>query len=176
MTPMAMNKGLAAMLALTVLAACSEMQSPVQPGPIALAPVQPQPPAVPPAATSELILSNLDVVAIPFIRPSDGKPLFWYEPRFRLTENSGLSGATVKRVIVSLSWDEGDAYGQDCWNTPIRLAPHGVSEAFGDNHSALGRCAPGIARGEEASVVSIQVEYTDDAGGQGIAFGNAFRK
>ena len=173
---MAMNKGLAPILAFTVLAACSEMKSPVQPIPVAPAPAQPQPPAAAPAAASEVILSNLGLEATPFVRPSDGQRLIWYAPRFRLTENSGLSGATIKQVMVSISWDEGDPFGQDCWGTEIRLAPHGVSEAFGDNRDALGRCTPGKASREEASGVFIAVVYVDDAGREGIAYGHAVRK
>lgn len=170
------NMGLAPILAFTVFAACSEMESPVRPIPIAPTPTQPQPPAVVPAAVSELILSNLGLEVVPFIRPSDGQPLFWYSPRFRLNENSGLSGATIMRAIVSIGWDEGDPFGEDCWGTEIRLAPHGVSEAFGDNLSALGRCAPGIARREQTSGVFLEVVYADDAGREASAFGHAVRR
>lgn len=158
------------LLLLTLLGGCDDGASPT--GPIPQAPAAPQPPAVMPAV-AELTVSNGRVETTSGVF-SDGRRWWKYSPRFRLTERSGLSGASITRVIVTPYYDDSEQVGEGCWGQQIRVEPGRVSEAFGDNAGLLGDCAPGIARGKEFRAFQIEVVYADDEGRTGSVFEDVY--
>ena len=95
-------------LALTLLAGCGGA-SPVSPGE---------------SKAAKLVLTDLSVIATRLVDP----PVWAYDPRFRIIETSGRSGAVIKKVRVA---------------TPVTVAPLDSIALRGPQAEALDVVAPG---------------------------------
>jgi len=98
--------------------------------------------------------------------PSRQAQRFTYEPRFRLRETRGLSGASIENVFVGFSDGGGDNTGPSCLG-PLRLEPAGTLDTFFSDFKELGYCAPLIDGTSGTPEVHVIVTFIDDAGVKG---------
>jgi hypothetical protein len=131
-------------------------------------------PTSPPVAATIVSLASLaieDAYAI----GGQGQDSYVYEVRFRLREQGGRIGATVKEIAVSnphLRPGErtSKAIGSEsCWGTELRVPPGGMLDTFYTDAGAewLGYCWVGIDALPGVSSLGLEVFFKDDAGVQG---------
>jgi hypothetical protein len=107
-----------------------------------------------------------------------GGPLF--NPRFRLTETSGKSGATIQHIQSSANGIVTHDTGSECWTAPIRVRPGATLDLFDSGSASLGDCAPSFAARADPTQIKVVVTFTDDEGRGGsveattTATGNGF--
>jgi hypothetical protein len=142
-------------LALTLLAGCGGA-SPVSPGE---------------SKAAKLVLTDLSVIATRLVDP----PVWAYDPRFRIIETSGRSGAVIKKVVISapfpVAWPDSVAYesNEDCWRIQVRVDAGGTLNAF-YAPGVLGWCFPEFTSSpaEPLPSLGVTVTYVDDDGGTGV--------
>jgi hypothetical protein len=137
-----------------------------------------------PPVRATLALSELSVVVSRFAQHDT---VYWgYEPKFRVAETSGGTGAVITAVRVAAPfpvsppdsiWEE---TSEACWRNPLRVEAGGTLEAFniepwtdgGWTKGGLGYCAPSLAsyRDEGLPSVVITVTFTDDNGNHGAVW------
>jgi hypothetical protein len=96
-----------------------------------------------------------------------GGPLF--NPRFKLTETSGKSGATIQHIQSSANGIVTHDTGSECWTAPIRVRPGATLDLFDSGSAGLGDCAPSFAARADATQIKVVVTFTDDEGRNGSA-------
>ena len=148
-------------LALTLLAGCGQ-GSPVSPAGDA-------------GTGVTLVLTDLSAIATRF--PNLDPPLWGYDPRVRIVETSGRSGAVIKTVVISapvpVLAPDTFAYetGEGCWRIQVRVEAGGTLNAFfgAPDSGVLGYCAPEFTSipAEPFSSLVVTVTYLDDHGGTG---------
>jgi hypothetical protein len=92
-----------------------------------------------------------------------------FNPRFKLSETSGRSGATIKHIQSSVNGAVAHDTGSDCWAAPIRVRPGATTDLFDSGSGTLGDCAPSFAGRADATQVKVVVTFTDDEGHNGSA-------
>jgi hypothetical protein len=128
-----------------------------------------QPASAPPAPPAAVAVARLEVsnFTATVVTPTKASDPFWYETRFRLTETTGVSGATIQRVKAAIAGGDSDETGPECWRTPIRVEPGGTLDVFDTGWRSLSYCAPGTSSRIEVSPVSVTITFADDFGGIG---------
>jgi hypothetical protein len=94
-----------------------------------------------------------------------GGPVF--NERFKLTETSGKSGATIQKIESLVNGTVTHNTGPSCWNGPVRVAPGATLDLFDAGRDTLGTCAPSFSGYSDAARVTIVVTFTDDEGRSG---------
>lgn len=156
-------------LALTLLAGC-EQASPVSP---AGSVDGGQGTAAPASVPASLVLTDLSVKVSRFEQLGT---LYWgYEPRFRIIETSGRTGALIRSVVVrapltvaapDTQWEE---TGESCWGRKVRVESGGTLLAFSVepySTGGLAYCAPFLSSlaAQGLPSVWVVVTYVDDNG------------
>ena len=115
-----------------------------------------------PDVLANLKLSDLAVVVV--ADDHEGKRTYSYAPRFRVTETSGVSAATIIGVEVAVAGGELQRVDEKCAGV-VRVGPGASSDAFGaDWWDSLLYCTPDFTSTEPVPFVSIGVSFKDDAG------------
>ena len=85
---------------------------------------------------------------------------FWYEPRFRLRETGGKSGATIQQVGFA-----GEALGPDCLGS-LRVPPGEILDTFhtGEVAETWGYCALFGGGSTESPELQLVVWFKNDGG------------
>jgi hypothetical protein len=94
-----------------------------------------------------------------------GGPVF--NERFKLTETSGKSGATIQKIESLVNGTVTHNTGPSCWYGPVRVAPGATLDLFDAGRDTLGTCAPSFSGHGDAARVTIVVTFTDDEGRSG---------
>jgi hypothetical protein len=92
-----------------------------------------------------------------------------FNPRFKLIETSGKSGATIQHIQSSLNGAVTHDTGSECWTAPIRVRPGATLDLFDSGSASLGDCAPSFAARADATQIKVVVTFTDDEGRNGSA-------
>ncbi len=92
-----------------------------------------------------------------------------FNERFKLTETSGKSGATIQKIESSVNGTVRHSTGPGCWTAPIRVAPGATLDLFDAGWDTLGNCAPSFSGHSDAARVTIVVTFADDEGRSGTA-------
>jgi hypothetical protein len=126
-------------------------------------------PARPPVPVASLIIELASVIVHPTYTPPNGRPFFGYEPRFRLRETAGISGATIENIFVGFADGGGDNTGPLCWRDPLRVPPGGTLDIFHTDEGSnwLGYCAASTGGHSDTPEVHLVVSFTDDEGRMG---------
>ena len=159
-------------LAMTLLAGC-EQALPVSP---AGSVDGSQGSGVAPIVTANLVLTDVSAIAF---RPSPSDDAYhddkyWgYDPRFRIVERSGRSGAVIKKGRVSApfpvtppDWFTHET-GEGCWRIQVRVEAGGtLNTFFGEPPGVPDRCAPEFSSTpvEPLPSLEVAVTYVDDSG------------
>ena len=149
-------------LALTLLAGC-ERASPVSPA----GSVDGGQGNAAPERGATLVLTDLSVIATRLVDP----PVWAYDPRFRIVETSGRSGAVIKKVLIFAPFpvappDSGNyETSEDCWRIQVRVEARGTLNAFYEP-GVLGWCFPEFSSSpaEPLESLGVTVTYVDDSG------------
>lgn len=147
-----------AIMALTAAAAAcgDQVAVPIPPTPIRL-------PAPAPAVSSA-------VLEISSLRATDMTPLgngdFLYIVRFRLSELTGKSGATITDVETSTA-NSRSITGPGCWRGVVRVAPGETLDLFDTGWVPRSYCAPEVDSPAAVFPMSLVVRYMDDEGRAG---------
>ena len=158
--------------ALTLLAGCDKA-SPVSPGGSVDGG---QGNGAPASVPAKLVLTDLSVRVSRFDQL--GTTYWGYDPRFRITETSGRTGAVITSVVVKApfpvappdtQWEE---TGDFCWRSTVRVEAGGTLDAFFVDPYAPGGlyyCAPFHSSLAPQGLPSILVTviYADDHGARG---------
>ena len=102
--------------------------------------------------------------------------VLWGEVRFLLRETSGVSGATVREVVVPGGGDPSDPA---CWGRELRVPPGGTLDTFytDDGVRWLGYCGPwGITAAQPRDPITVIVRFYDDEGRLGSVEATVTRK
>jgi hypothetical protein len=94
----------------------------------------------------------------------DRSGTFLFKPRFKLTETSGKSGATIQNIRSSMNGIVTNNTGSSCWTTPIRVRPGATLDLFDSGSDRLGHCAPSFAGPADTARITMVVTFTDDEG------------
>ena len=118
---------------------------------------------MPQPAVAALAFEEESVIVSPD-RYADG--MFDYEPRFRLREVQGVSGATIQNVFVGDAPGSGDNTGPGCWRDPLRVPPGGSLDTFYTDAGWkwLGYCGPFSGGKSETPKLLVVVSFSDDHG------------
>ena len=158
------------MLVCALLANCSPTPASLTPSPLPAAAAPSVPASLPRAS---VVIEQLSVLVQ---RNQRGDP-FLYEPRFRLRETGGQSGATIQNVAVIGMTGDSDNTGPSCWRDTLRVPPGGILETFYTDAgvNGLSYCAPSSSGATETVVLRVVVTFTDDDGRSGVVEATARR-
>ena len=100
------------------------------------------------------------------VYPQQQGDRFGYEGRFRLTETSGKSGATIQNVFLGNLDGGGDNTGPICWRDTLRVPPGGTLDTFytDDGSKWLGYCGVWSGGSTQTPTLRLAVTFTDDDG------------
>lgn len=159
-------------LALTLLAGCDKALLVSPAGSVDGGQVN----GAPASVLANLVLTDLSVRVSRFEQL--GRSYWAYDPRFRIIETSGRSGAVIKSVVVKApfpvatpdhQWEE---TGENCWHSTVRVEAGGTLHAFfvePYSPGGLYYCAPFLSSlaAEGLPSVVVTVTYVDDYGATG---------
>jgi hypothetical protein len=115
-----------------------------------------------PQTKASLVIEKPSLLVYP---RQQGDP-FGYEGRFRLTETSGNSGATIQNVFLGNRNGGGDNTGPICWRDTLRVPPGGTLDTFytDDGSKWLGYCGVWSGGSTQTPTLQLAVTFTDDDG------------